>query len=138
MTKRKTHKSPAYERMKKRQWVLMVADHCQGLAEGWVEPELRDEGLCGQFSEYFDLFSINDLCERFETVFKQWPLFSGNSHFPVPGPVPDACLAYVRASRSWYGDGDLWDDTTEYGQNRLDLCEWVADWLRENVEELAG
>ena len=79
---------------------------------------LPHSGLCALMEEY-DLWYP-------ETLFPMWDCFSGVEVYPVPHPEFDASYAY-----DFTRTEDFYDHTTVYGRRRLDLADFIADWLEE-------
>lgn len=75
------------------------------------------DGLC------FMLTSLESevVCD----IFASWPKYSGRTRFPVQHPEMPPNIAYTEESYK----GNLYDTTTEYGRNRLELAEFIRQAL---------
>lgn len=58
---------------------------------------------------------------RFLNAAQKWPGHSGEYYFPVPHPTKPPSTAYI--------ESPLWDRSTEYGRNRLELIDYVINQL---------
>ena len=100
---------------------LELADMLDGLADGTVDPPYRKRGICA----YLLFYAIDDaLCCKVKNLMTEWPDGSGSRIYPVPHPKLSSRNAY-------YSERDLWSG--EYGENRRNLCRYLAKRLRESV-----
>lgn len=87
-------------------------------------------GICNLVEDYLAYAIYSDeinpaiLNYTLKRLFKSWPNFSGNSHYPVPSsnPIYTAGVYYALCD-------DYWDEATEYGRNRIDLLDWCINSL---------
>lgn len=104
---------------------MMYSHLLRGLLD--VDTEHPHAGICVQLPDppehtWFD--------ERFnfqEKVFKAWPLFSGDSVYPVPHPDTPPNVAYYQALDT----NTLW--VGPYGDNRRNLLEF---WIEKTVDAM--
>lgn len=70
--------------------------------------------------------------ERMDKLFRIWPHYSGDLDYPVPGE--DSSLMSPREEFDYHLDNNLsmWDKSTEYGQLRWDLLEFMIKELEDN------
>lgn len=82
-------------------------------------------GICQAVSDYLPRDRDGELAMRaLKADMKRWPLYSGNSMFPVPDPSdPNAQRAFYAAQ----DDDLLWEGA--YGANRKALLKWLIDQL---------
>jgi len=65
-----------------------VVAHLRGLADGSVEPQDREYGICYELWNEFGPHNNDPFeCDAWETIIgllsKDWPEYSGNPHMPV-------------------------------------------------------
>lgn len=86
-----------------------------------VDTNHPKKGICAQLPGYHYQFQ--------EKVFKAWPLFSGDSCYPVPHPDPDTSPtdAYHQACYT----GTMW--VGPYGDNRRNLLEF---WIEKTADAM--
>ena len=58
-------------------------------------------------------------------IFESWDGFSGNTVCPVPDPAGE-----LDAGTKYQNTSDMW--TGEYGKLRMELCQYVAGFIKEN------
>ena len=87
----------------------------------------RDTGICELVEDYVcsvygdDVFDFIDAVhDELSALFKQWPEFSGQQYFPVPG----GCDGYFELNK-WRGD---------YGAARERLLKWLIERLKHDPE----
>lgn len=61
--------------------------------------------------------------EKLRSLFRSWPLFSGNIEYPVHRGIKSM------ANHAYNKTTDMWDQKTVYGRNRLDLLNWCIEQL---------
>jgi hypothetical protein len=75
--------------------------------------------------------------EKLQSLFRSWPLFSGNIEYPVHRGIKSMSKhAYTTATTD-----NMWNPKTVYGHNRLDLLNWCIEQLEAKekpVEYKAG
>lgn len=82
-------------------------------------------GICSNFRDalrdvargYY--VAIDEAVAVMRGVFKKWPKFSGDTCYPVPHPEMREVCAYDTTS-------DLWEEGTEYGDNRFELARFCV------------
>jgi len=116
----------------KREFVSEVVEHLRDLASGDVQPCQLSNGLC------WDLTQVLQLRWQFVgEVALRWPENAERSyHYPVPSydSSHDQRTAY-NFYRLFETGFTKWGDNP-YGDARRRLCDWLADWLEDNMEEL--
>lgn len=85
------------------------------LGKNQITPINLDEGICEEVRIYSSL--------NLQPFFISWPLYSGNSGFPVPHPN-------MGSSTAFHCVENLWRDN-EYGDNRRSLCLHIAKCLKK-------
>ena len=86
-------------------------------------PISNRRGICDQLTKRLP-FGYGVVMKSMEEMFKTWPLYSGDTTFPVPHPEQDPDRAYLDT------DGNIWDRDTEYGRNRWSLLEHCISQLQ--------
>ena len=96
-----------------------IIEYLEGLARGVIELTDTRVGLCSCLSE--EGLKI----PRLSRIFESWSKYSGDIAFPVPDPEGrgDAYTKYRQAGDMWEGD---------YGDLRKELCQYLADHIKEN------
>lgn len=102
-------------------------------------------GLCN----YLKVRSIDDFCtDDLGCDLKNWPLYSGNSVYPVPHPSDvletaagfefqpsDKGSAQDRAETAYQHSGWYnFSHKSKYGRIRFQLVEWLKERIREKLE----
>lgn len=83
-------------------------------------PRDRELGICWHVCQQLDEGMHGKAVLAMKELFKRWPLHSGWSFYPVPGPDGlDPVVAFTHAEDKWAGD---------YGERRWALAEFM---LRE-------
>lgn len=102
-----------------------VIEHLRALGRKEVDPIDNNQGLCSELSERFyfsgDVCLTDEQLEDVQDLMNDWPKSSDEIEFPVPHPTMDPVESYCVCD-------DLWGDD-EYGDNRRELCLWLADEL---------
>ena len=102
----------------KTRWLI---GHLRKLGHKEIEPQWRDDGICSELTREgipnSDLF-IAIYAER-------WPKYSGSRVFPVPEPDKNPVSSYSFTKNKW--------DNTPYGDNRRELCLFIADELEKEL-----
>ena len=75
-------------------------------------------GLCSNFRRAMDIGPITQMSMA-GIKYSDWPLFSGDSHYPVPYKDKDPHDVYV-------SDLKKWSKHSVYGRSRWKLCHWLA------------
>lgn len=99
---------------------LVVIEYLEGLSDGSIEPSLPGVGTCTNLTQKFGYQAV----DQFSKLSIEWEKFSGDKTFPVPHPEMTSENAYYHVN--------LW--TGEYGDNRRELCAFVAKRMREELE----
>lgn len=96
-----------------------IIEYLEGLANNTVKPANIEHGLCVCLAK--ERLKI----PRLSKILGLWDKCSGNTIYPVPDPEGevDACTKYLNTSNMWVG---------EYGKLRKELCQHVADYIKEN------
>jgi hypothetical protein len=90
--------------------------HLRALGKGEIQPLDKHQGICFEV-----LVRFGPERQRIKALFSSWPKFSGCQKWPVPHPECDAVFAAVSSNNLWADD--------DYGNNRRELCLWLADQL---------
>lgn len=91
---------------------------------------IKDTGICCliddylAYSIYFEDLDFRVINLTLKRLFKSWPNYSGNHLYPVPSDDPKKAASHCYALCN-----DFWDETTEYGRNRIDLLDWCINSL---------
>ncbi|QIB67147.1 hypothetical protein [Kineobactrum salinum] len=116
-----------HRRKMERIWCEEVAETLREWADSDTGPECvflwgrNIWGICHHLQHRFG----PDSSTVVTALMHHWPLYSGNPDFPAPHPRADAGVAFH------YNGIDKWQET--YGENRRDLCEFLAAMLDEWV-----
>ena len=79
--------------------------------------------ICNQVYEYLDGADYDGKHRyRLAVLVTQWPEYSGNSMFPVPGPYGSDPVQALRKLDRWSGI---------YGMSRLRLLDWLIEQTKE-------
>lgn len=101
-----------------------LAAHLRALGTGEKRLMCRQHGICGELHHLVYLGHISNFTRLAVTqLMRGWPKASGSYLFPVPHPNLDPADAFLELR-------DLWADD-EYGDNRRELCRWLADRLEK-------
>lgn len=100
---------------------LEIIKHLEGLADGSIEPADDRFGLCHEMSNWLPFRSD----EWVSKMAVGWDKFTGIIDYPVPHPS-------MTPERAYQSDIELW--TGQYGDNRRELCAFVAKRMREELE----
>ena len=92
--------------------------HLPALANKEIEPINPLFGLCRELDNGLITEGLIIECE--DLMF-QWSKFSGDYKSPVPHPT-------LSPNDAFYELDNLWDDD-EYGNNRRELCRYIAENL---------
>ena len=65
-----------------------------------------------------------------DTLFKQWPGFSGNGLYPVPHPTMRPGAAFTAADIQ----RNMWNSDQPYGAARIRLLDWLIARLEAEIE----
>jgi hypothetical protein len=102
--------------MNKRQYVEAVIEHCRDLAEGTVQPDALWLGLCAELRCAYSIRGLIIVFKDFHADAKVEPT-AFNLMYPIK-----------------YGQDNWGDNST--GDARRELCDYIADWFEENIEEI--
>ena len=87
-------------------------------------------GICGNLMRH--LISTNEhACnDLLDTLFEQWPEFSGSALFPVPHPTeyPGVAFSEAKCQRS------MWSSDQPYGAARIRLLDWLITELDREID----
>jgi len=103
---------------------IRLADYCEGLATGRVKPTNKKYGICHAI--YGSIVPGFVCVDKIQQLAARWPKYSGVRRYPVPSPHATPRYAYIRRC-------NMWDRRTQYGRNRRELCQFIADELRKEV-----
>ncbi|UMO77227.1 hypothetical protein SmaMPs15_000076 [Stenotrophomonas maltophilia phage vB_SmaM_Ps15] len=103
-------------------------------AEGCWSIKKRSTGICGGVMAYFHVatnesygFYSSGVNAQLTNLMTQWPRYSGVHAFPVPSTLPgfgpNGCFWEAKDL------DELW--TGEYGQLRIELLQWMINYLEE-------
>ena len=98
-----------------------------------VDKYKNPHGLCFLFSMYNE-YSLRECLKQAYISWAEWPLYSGNKHFPVPSD--DIGLT---AEDKFLGNSpyyNMWSKRTKYGKNRRALLDWLIEQLEKVVEDM--
>ena len=127
---------------------LEVIDHLRGLADGSIEPADPTEGICTELYTVLEDGMGDSYCRKV-SMYGGWEFWSKSVPYPVPHKnFSDSCDAFDRTLNLWDREYLRWvlegDGRTEamilmegckadrdYGVLRLDLCDYLADYLEE-------
>lgn len=93
-----------------------LAEHLRKLSSGAVQPKEPGNGLCFEIRR-FELCS-GSLGNEVIDEMPHWPAGTGGDCHPVPHPDQ---ASYYSVENKWAAD--------EYGDNRRELCAWLAEQL---------
>ena len=130
-----------------------VIDHLRGLADGSIEPKVPTEGICLELHTIMDS-AMGHHYDRKASMYKGWEFWSTSVPYPIPHKnFSDPCGAFIATTNLWDREYLRWAASEDgmsqklmegckadrdYGQLRLDLCEYLADYLEEMyLEELS-
>lgn len=97
-----------------------IIKYLEGLASGTIEPWDVEQGLCYSLEQ--EGLHIPKLGKIIET----WDKYSGDDDYPVPDPAEAEADPYLK----YHNTADIW--TGEYGELRRELCQYIADYIKEN------
>lgn len=106
---------------------LLLAKAARDVLTSYLEGA-QYRGICGVLSEKLGSHKYKELLPWLLKQFMRWPKFSGQMHYPVPHPIASADDAYDRC--------DHYTESTEYGDNRRELVNFLIDKLDAEVEEI--
>ena len=89
-----------------------------------------DLGICNNMVRYLSLHDENACMDLLNTLFKQWPEFSGSVTYPVPHPTKDPGVAFTKAE----SQRKLWSSYQPYGAARIRLLDWLIAQLEAETE----
>lgn len=113
------------------------------LYDSGKESELREyQGICGHMADcpareaaYLGFRSLDELLEA---IFEQWPEYSGNPMYPVPGTDDDEENMHLfydyyddAAEYAYEENTCVWDGT--YGESRRALLTFIIESLRASL-----
>jgi len=141
---------------------LEVIEHLRGLADGSIEPECTELGICAELHTIMEkstgwsgtnpLMISSIFATRLEDdhraiIYEGWEFWNGNIIYPVPHKnFLDPFDAYISTSNLWDGEFSEWEleqngivrrytdrckADRDHGILRLDLCDYLADYLEE-------
>jgi len=87
----------------------------------------RKNGICANFEGYTDnkLGRLKDQMKLHGISYSDWPLFSGDYVFPVPGNKgAKPCGAYDRAD-------NMWMPNSYYAKRRFKLLDWLIEQFQK-------
>ena len=119
----------------KQEVIQEMIDQLMDLADGFEVPVDEDGDCSGGVCMVTDDLMCNLLWEEFfthmevenyiDTLINSWPHHCGSKAFPIAGEDEYRPLDTSPSN----GYSDLWTD--EHEVDRRDLCEWIADGLKE-------
>ncbi len=104
-----------------------IIDHLRKLGKGEILPDNDHTGICNDLAKVFNRGISWDVTK----LASKWPKYSGSENFPIPTPSyfdggeDIAYLCYDNNSSM-----SMWQDD-EYGDNRRELCLFLADCLEK-------
>lgn len=101
-----------------------LIEHLRGLGNRDIDPVGQSWGVCDEIDEFADYLT----CDRCKDIMRDWPkrVDYGDGGFFVPHPFLSPYTAFMHTD-------DLWEDS-EYGDNRRELCLWLAEQLEATNE----
>lgn len=90
-------------------------------------PKPYCHGICAQIFRHLTLQERGYM----QHLMQQWPERSGHIDFPVPASRTDTS---PKAAKTKYADSStkqMWDRSTEHGQLRWELLEWLIEELQK-------
>lgn len=99
-----------------------LIEHLRGLSQGTHTPASKGLGLCFDLTNLIRCgkITIEDRGLALDAMLN-WPNATGDWEYPVPHPTEPPAIAFVEFPNLWGDD--------EYGDNRRELCAWIADRL---------
>lgn len=109
--------------------------------EGIVADEMGGHGVCFVVDETVHSCGARDL---YRDLVEEWPLHSGNHHYPVPDPEAleagvdcDSASDYADRIYNHSSQEQMWDRTTSaYAELRWQLIEWLIEQCTEIENEV--
>ena len=89
-----------------------------------------DLGICDNLVRHLSLHDEDACMDLLDTLFKQWPEFSGSRFYPVPHPTMRPGAAFTEAE----SQRNLWSSDQPYGAARLRLLDWLIARLEAEAE----
>lgn len=85
-------------------------------------------GLCDNIYCMLEDYTYTISDNIMHKMFKMWPKFSGNIEYPIPG----GRKAYTES----YDNKTLWDKSSEYGQLRWELLDFMIETLQTELAQV--
>ena len=111
-----------------------VIDHLRDLADGSIEPEFTMFGVCYELKCFMgsrigcNLYSRHRHLKYF--MYEGWEFWNKDIIYPVPHETFTAKKAFNFIADLWNEDSNI-DDDARHITLRLDLCDYLADYLEE-------
>lgn len=106
-----------------------LIEHLRRLGNGAM-PSQKSEGICLEVHEFLhENIHVNQIQiivsykKQVAVAMQTWPKRSSSTTYPVPHPSKAAYAAYMQ--------DNIWGND-EYGNNRRELCLWIADQLEQS------
>ena len=90
----------------------------------------NDLGICDNLTRHLSLTDEDACMDLLDTLFKQWPEFSGSEFYPVPHPTMRPNAAFTEADIQQ----NMWDSDQPYGAARIRLLDWLITRLEAEIE----
>ena len=108
-----------------------VVDHLRGLADGSIEPDFAVFGVCYELKHFMGSSIMRNLNNRI-FMYEGWEFWSNHDTYPVPHETLTAYRAFNCIGNLWIEDSNIDADVdVRYIELRLDLCDYMADYLEE-------
>lgn len=119
-----------------------VKERVENCTTDWQGYPIKNRGMCALVKIAKERLYPNEVVLReqikglISDITEDWPHYSGSYNYPVPNSRDDSSDSSTQFALA-RGAGTLWDRTTEYGQLRHDLMNFVLNTLemRANTQE---
>lgn len=101
-----------------------LAQHLRDLGNGVIKPRHTSEGICRELQILVNEDRISPRQRIYISILMRgWPKHSGSLTYPVRH-------SWLISETAYHDTNNLWDND-EYGNNRRELCIWLADELEK-------
>ena len=107
---------------------LELIGHLENLGLGLAQPIAKQYGICHEMRMLAAVEIWPHTKTEIDSLLRQWDKFSGNDKYPVPHDGYD-CPEHAFN----YAESEMWDSSTQYGRDRMELCLFLADQMRKNL-----
>ena len=105
-----------------------VIDHLRDLADGSIEPDFAVFGVCYELKHFMGS-RMGNAAHRI-LMYEGWEFWSNHATYPVPHETLTAYRAFNCIGNLWNEDSNI-DADARHIELRLDLCDYMADYLEE-------